>query len=60
MLSPTAYPFIRWRGLKIFTLNKEAPNHYDKPQLEWEAIFGKKDTPGGVRIRYAPNVIVVA
>jgi hypothetical protein len=60
MLSSNAYPFIQWRGIKLFTPNPEAPNHYDKPQMEWEAVFGKKDTPGGIRIRWAPNVIVIA
>ncbi|HEY3110575.1 MAG TPA: hypothetical protein VGL23_17585 [Chloroflexota bacterium] len=60
MLSPTPYPFIQWRGIKLFTANSEAPDRYDKPQMEWEAVFGKKDTPGGLRIRWAPNVIVIA
>jgi hypothetical protein len=60
MLNEKVYPFIQFRGLKLFTPNGEAPNHYDKPQMEWEAVFGKKDTPGGIRIRSAPNVVVIA
>jgi hypothetical protein len=60
MLDSAVYPFVRFRGIKLFTPNPEAPNHYDKPQLEWPALFGKKDTPGGVRIRWAPDVIVIA
>jgi hypothetical protein len=60
MLNSTPYPFINRRAIKLFTLNAEAPNHYDKPQMEWEAVFGKKDTPGGVRMKWAPNVIVIA
>jgi hypothetical protein len=60
MLNPTPYPFINRRAIKLFTPNAEAPNHYDKPQMEWEAVFGKKDTPGGVRIKFPPNVIVIA
>lgn len=60
MLNPVPYPFIRYRALKLFTPNKEAPNHYDKPQMEWSAVFGRTETPGGVKIRWAPNVIVIA
>lgn len=60
MTSPVPYPFIQWRAIKLFTENKEAPKHYDIPLLEWSAVFGKKDTPGGIRIRYAPNVVVIA
>ncbi len=60
MLNPVVYPFIQFRALKLFTLNAEAPNHYDKPQLEWPAIFGRANTPGGFRIKWAPNVIVIA
>jgi hypothetical protein len=60
MLNPAVYPFIRWRGIKLFTPNPEAPNHYDKPQMDWEAAFGKKDTPGGIRLRWAPHVVVIA
>jgi hypothetical protein len=60
MLDNAPYPFIQYRALKLFLPNPEAPNHYDKPQMEWPAVFGKKDTPGGHRIRWAPNVIVIA
>ena len=60
MMNPTPYPFIQWRAIKLFTLNAEAPNHYDKPQLEWEAVFGRKDTPGGAHVRWPPNVVIIA
>jgi hypothetical protein len=60
MLNDAPYPFIQYRAIKLFLPNPEAPNHYDKPQMEWPAVFGKKDTPGGHRIRWAPNVIVIA
>ena len=60
MTNPVPYPFVQFRGLKLFTLNAEAPNHYDKPQMEWPAIFGRANTPGGHRIKWAPNVIVIA
>lgn len=60
MLNDKPYPFIQYRALKLFTPNPEAPDRYDKPQMEWAAVFGKKDTPGGVRIKYPPNVIVIA
>ncbi|HEV8638880.1 MAG TPA: hypothetical protein VG370_32115 [Chloroflexota bacterium] len=60
MLDDRVYPFIQYRGIKLFLPNREAPDHYDKPQLGWPTVFGKKDTPGGQRVRWPPNVIVIA
>jgi hypothetical protein len=60
MFNPDAYPFIKYRAIKLFTPNPEAPNHYDTPILEWPAVFGRTNTPGGIRIRWAPDVIVIA
>jgi len=60
MLNPDVYPFVKYRAIKLFTPNADAPNMYDKPQVEWEVLAGKKKTPGGVQIRWPPNVVVVA
>jgi len=60
MLDSGVYPFVQYRAIKLFLPNPEAPNHYDKPQMDWPSVFGKKDTPGGRRMRWPPNVIVIA
>jgi hypothetical protein len=60
MLDDGVYPFVQYRAIKLFLPNPEAPNHYDKPQMEWATVFGKKDTPGGFRMRWPPTVIVIA
>ncbi|MBM4418924.1 MAG: hypothetical protein FJ033_11520 [Chloroflexi bacterium] len=60
MLNPEPYPFIRYRAIKLFFPNAQAPNHYDKPLMEWAAVFGRAATPGGYRIKWAPNVVVIA
>ncbi len=60
MLNPEPYPFIRYRAIKLFFPNAQAPNHYDKPQMEWAAVFGRAPTPGGYRMKWAPNVVVIA
>lgn len=60
MLNDQTYPFIQWRAIKLFLPNPEAPNHYDKPQMEWPAVFGRRDTPGGYRMRWPPNIVIIA
>lgn len=55
------YPFIRFRGIKIFYSNKwEKAAHYDKPPMTLEEIFGLKKVPGGMRMQTKPNVIIIA
>jgi hypothetical protein len=61
MLNSAVYPFIQHRALKIFTPNPLAGSHHsDRPQMEWDWIFGKKATPGGSKIDKPPSVIIVA
>jgi len=61
MTDPGVYPFIQWRGIKLFLPNSyEQAGHYDQPQMTMDEVFGVKDTPGGFRIKYKPNVIVIA
>ncbi len=55
------YPFIRFRGIKIFFPNKwEKAGHYDKPPMTPEEIFGLKKVPHGPRMQTKPNVITIA
>jgi hypothetical protein len=55
------YPFIRFRGIKIFFSNKwEKAGHYDKPPMTLEEIFGLKKLPSGMRMQTKPNVIIIA
>ncbi len=55
------YPFIRFRGIKIFFPNKlEKAGHFDKPPLTPEEIFGLKNVPHGPRMQVKPNVIIIA
>ena len=61
MTDPQVYPFIQWRGIKLFLPNPyEQAGHYDQPQMTIEEVFGVVDTPGGYRVKYKPNVIIIA
>lgn len=55
------YPFMKWRGIKLFFFNPyEERHHGDKPVMDWDTVLGEKDTPDGFRMRYKPDVIIVA
>ncbi len=55
------YPFIRFRGIKIFFPNRwEKHGHYDKPPLDPDQIFGLKKTQGGARMQTKPDVLIIA
>ncbi len=55
------YPFIRFRGIKIFFPNKwEKNGHFDKPPLSLEEIFGLKKVPRGPKMQTKPDVVVIA
>ena len=61
MVDSEVYPFIRFRGIKLFFFNQfEERHHGDKPVMDWETVFGEKDTPDGIRMRYKPDIIVIA
>ena len=58
---PEVYPMIQWRGIKLFLPNPhERAGHYDQPQMTIEEVFGKDETPGGLRVKHKPNVIILA
>jgi hypothetical protein len=57
----TVYPFLRYRGIKIFYPNPyEKGGHHDRPPLTIEQIFGKAKAKNGPRMATKPDVITIA
>jgi hypothetical protein len=55
------YPFLRFRGIKIFFPNRwEKNDHFDKPPMNLDQIFGLKPVKGGVKMQTKPDVIIIA
>jgi hypothetical protein len=55
------YPFIRFRGIKIFFPSRyERGGHFDKPPMSLEEIFGLKPVPGRARMKAKSDVIIIA
>ncbi len=55
------YPFIKFRGIKIFFPNRwEKRGHYDKPPMNPDQIFGLKPVKGGATIQAKPDVLTIA
>jgi hypothetical protein len=61
MTDETVYPFIKWRGIKIFYPNKwERAGHFDKPPLNILQVFGAEPIQGKLRVRVKPDVVIIA
>ena len=58
--SPTAYPQIQWRGIKIFQHNSRAPWASDTPVMTPRQIYGLDPTSSGWRMWAPPHLVVVA
>jgi hypothetical protein len=57
----SVYPFIKFRGIKVFFSNRwEKHGHYDKPPLSLDEIFGLKKVKGGPKMETKPDVIIIA
>ena len=57
----SVYPFIKFRGIKIFFRNRwEKHGHFDKPPMTLDEIFGLKKVKGGVKMEPKPDVIIIA
>ncbi len=55
------YPFIKFRGIKVFFPNKwEKRGHYDKPPLNPDQIFGLEPAQKGPKMRAKPDVLIIA
>ncbi len=61
MTDSRVYPFLRFRGIKIFFPNRwERRGHFDKPPMTLQEIFGLMPVPGGLRMAIKPNVVIIA
>ena len=61
MTDAEVYPFIKYRGIKVFFPNPwEKNGHFDKPPMNLDQIFGIEPVIGGPRMRTKPDVIIIA
>jgi hypothetical protein len=61
MTDSEVYPFIKFRGIKIFFPNPwEKHGHFDKPPMNLDQILGNEPVIGGPRMRARPDVIIIA
>jgi hypothetical protein len=57
----SVYPSIRFRGIKVFFRNRwEKHQHYDKPPMNLDQLFGLRPVKGGARMQSKPDVIIIA
>lgn len=55
------YPFIEFRGIKIFFPNPwDKKQHFDRPPMDLDQIFGLKLVNGKVRMKNRPDVLIIA
>ena len=61
MTDSRVYPFIHFRGIKVFFPNRwEVHGHFDKPPMTVDQIFGVSPVPGRMRMSTKPNVVIIA
>jgi len=61
MTSSRTYPFLHFRGIKVFFPNRwEHAGHYDKPPMTVDQVFGIVPVPGGLCMEPKPNLIIIA
>lgn len=62
MTDAMEYPFIKYRGIKIFHRNPhERAGHFDTPMMDMETLFGHKEAiDGAIKMAYMPDVIIIA
>jgi hypothetical protein len=61
MTDAEVYPFIQFRGIKLFFPNPwERHEHYDKPPMNLGQLFGLQPVEGGARMQTQPDVIIIA
>ena len=61
MTDSKVYPFIKFRGIKVFFPNPwEKYGHFDKPPLNLDQIFGHEPAAGGPKMRNSPDVLIIA
>ncbi|MHB1130896.1 MAG: hypothetical protein ACYC4L_00725 [Chloroflexota bacterium] len=58
---PEAYPFIKFRAIKLFFFNPHEERHHgDSPVMTWPQVFGQEEVSEDLKIRYMPDVVVIA
>lgn len=61
MTSSKIYPFIHFRGIKVFLENPHISHgHVDTPPMTVDQVFGIVPVPGGIRMDAKPNVFIIA
>ncbi|MCL4464922.1 MAG: hypothetical protein M1401_01025 [Chloroflexi bacterium] len=61
MTNAEVYPFIKFRGIKLFFFNPHEERHHgDTPVMTWAQVFGKEDVGTNVRMNTMPDVVVIA
>ena len=61
MTDSKAYPFIRFRGIKIFFPNPwDKKEHFDRPPMDLDQIFGLKPVRGKIQMENKPDVLIIA
>ena len=59
--SSEVYPFIKFRGIKIFFPNPwDKREHFDKPPMDLDQIFGLKPVKIEVLMENKPDVLIIA
>ena len=55
------YPFIKFRAIKVFLPNPwEKNDHFDKPPLSLDQIFGIQPARNGPKMQTKPDVLIIA
>lgn len=61
MTDAKVYPFINFRGIKVFYPNPwEKTGHFDKPPMTMEQIFGIEPVVGRLKMASKPSVLIIA
>ncbi len=61
MTDSEVYPFIKFRGIKIFFPNPwDKKEQFDRPPMDLDQIFGLKSIKGKVRMENKPDVLIIA
>ncbi len=55
------YPGVQFRGIKIFFRSPlETHDHYDRPPMTMQQVFGSAPVRGGIRMASKPDVVIIA
>ena len=58
---PEEYPFIKYRAIKLFFFNPHEERHHgDQPVMTWPQVFGQEEVSKDLKIRYLPDVVIIA